>query len=273
MSAVGKSQIVDDVRHLTLRNHLADRRLDRVAQRRGFLDAGAGARAQVQLDLAAVDGREEILAESRQRSQREGQQGRRGHRTQEYRGKVRAAAQGRSQQRAIPVAHALERSLESPLKARQRVAALGLRAAVVLFEPEFCERRNQRTRENVRGQHREHDRFGQWDEQEFGDAGEQEHGHEHDADRQGRDQRRQSDLVGAVENRGFHVLAVLEMVIDVLDGDRRIVDQNADRERESAQGHDVDRLSEGGQTANRRQNRQRDRNRDDQRAAPAAEEQ
>src|SRR6202030_2458400 len=70
-AAVGKAQIVDDVRYLILRDHFADRRLDRVAERRGFLDSRTGARAQVQLDLAAVDRREKILAEPGQRPQRE----------------------------------------------------------------------------------------------------------------------------------------------------------------------------------------------------------
>ncbi len=257
-AAVGKSQIVDDVRNLILRDHFADRCLDRVAERGGFLDAGAGARAQMQLDLAAVDGREKILAESRQRSERKGQQGGGGHRAQEDGRETRTAVQGGSQQRAIPFAHLLEAAFESLLKSREEVPALGLRADDVFLEPELCQRRDQRTRQNVGGQHGENHGFGQGDEQEFGDAGEQEHGHEHDADRQGRDQRRQGDLVRAVENRGFHILAVLEMVVDVLDGDRRIVDQDADRKGESAQGHDVDRLAERGQTANRGQDRQGD---------------
>jgi len=98
----------------------------------------------------------------------------------------------------------------------------------VLLEPEPGESRNQGARQNVRGNIANTHSLGQGDEQELGDTGEQEHGYEHDADRQGRDQRRQGNLARTVENRRFHILAVLEMIIDVLDGDRRVVDQNAD---------------------------------------------
>src|SRR6266403_1710962 len=272
-AAVGKSQIVVDAGNLTSWNHLADGCLDCIAKRRGLLYTGAGARTQVQLDLAGVDGRKEVLAETRQRPQRKGEQGGRRHGTQEYCGESRTAVEGRSQQGAIPVAHLLEASFEALLQAHQKVSASGPRAAVVLPEPELGESRNQGARQNVRGQHREHHRLSQGDEQELGDTGEQEHGYEHDADRQGRDQRRQGNLARAAENRRFHILTVLEMIVDVLDGDRRVVDQDADRQRESAQCHDVDRLAQRGQAANRRQDRQGDRNRDDQGAAPTAQEQ
>ena len=50
------------------------------------------------------------------------------------------------------------------------------------------------------------------------------------------------DLLRAVEDGGLDVLALLEMPVDVLDGDGCIVDQNADGQRQSAQRHDVERL-------------------------------
>ena len=40
------------------------------------------------------------------------------------------------------------------------------------------------------------------------------------------------------------VLALLEMPVDVLDRHRRVVDQDADRERQAAERHDVERLAE-----------------------------
>ena len=43
---------------------------------------------------------------------------------------------------------------------------------------------------------------------------------------------------------GSSVLALLEVPVDVLDRHRRVVDQDADREREAAERHDVDRLAE-----------------------------
>ena len=44
-------------------NVLADGRVDVVAERGGLFDAGAGAGADVNLELAGVDGGEEVLAE------------------------------------------------------------------------------------------------------------------------------------------------------------------------------------------------------------------
>ena len=47
---------------------LADRTVDQIAKPRRFLDARAGLGAHVQLELAGVAGREEILAEPRQQA-------------------------------------------------------------------------------------------------------------------------------------------------------------------------------------------------------------
>ena len=38
----------------------------------------------------------------------------------------------------------------------------------------------------------------------------------------------------------FHLLAMLEMVVDVLDRHRRVIDEDADGERQSAERHDVE---------------------------------
>jgi hypothetical protein len=111
---------------------------------------------------------------------------------------------------------------------------------VFLLEPELGERRHERPRQNVGGQHREDHRFGEWNEQILGDAGELEHRHEHDADRQRGDERRERDLLSAFEDGLLDLTAVLEMVVDVLDGHRRIVDEDADRQGKAAQRHDVD---------------------------------
>src|SRR6202035_3142712 len=57
------------------------------------------------------------------------------------------------------------------------------------------------------------------------------------------------------------------------DRDRSIVDQYADGERKTAQGHDVDGLAEPGQGGQREQNGERDLDQDDDRRAPTAQEQ
>ncbi len=110
-------------------------------------------------------------------------------------------------------------------------------------------------------------------EQEARDALEEEHRHEHDADAEQRHEGRRHDLPRAVHDGGLDVLALLEVPVDVLDGDRGVVDQDADGQRQAAQGHDVQRLAERRQQRDRAQDGQRDRDGDDHRRAPAAEEQ
>ena len=49
---------------------------------------------------------------------------------------------------------------------------------------------------------------------------------------------------GAVHDGGLDVLALLEVPVDVLDRDRRIVDQDADGKGKAAERHDVERLAD-----------------------------
>ena len=69
---------------------------------------------------------------------------------------------------------------------------------IVFLQPVLGQCRHQRSRQHVRGQHREHHRFRQGHEQIAGDAGQHEHRHEHDADGEGGDEGGQGDLVRAV---------------------------------------------------------------------------
>ena len=64
------------------------------------------------------------------------------------------------------------------------------------------------------------------------------------------------DLRGAVHDRGLHFLAVLQMPVDVFDRHRSVVDQDADREREPAERHDVQRLAHRRQRDDGAENRQ-----------------
>ena len=80
------------------------------------------------------------------------------------------------------------------------------------------------------------------------------------------------DFVRAARDRRQDVLAVLlHMAIDVFDRDRRVVDEDADRQRQTAERHHVDRLAEQRKRGQRAENRERYRDRDDQRRAPTAE--
>jgi hypothetical protein len=68
-------------------------------------------------------------------------------------------------------------------------------------------------------------------------------------------------------------LPALQVGVNVLDRHRRFVHQNADRQRQAAQRHQVDRLPGDPQRQHRRHQRQRNVQHHDQRAAPVAQEQ
>ena len=59
------------------------------------------------------------------------------------------------------------------------------------------------------------------------------------------DQRGDGDLRRAVEDGLLDLLARFEIAVDVLDFDGGVVDQDADGQRQAAEGHDVDGLAEG----------------------------
>jgi hypothetical protein len=63
-----------------------------------------------------------------------------------------------------------------------------------------------------------------------------------------------------------------EVRVDVLDRDRRFIDEDADGERQPAERHDVDRLARRPRAPRRREQRKRDRDDDDRRASPVAQE-
>ena len=66
---------------------------------------------------------------------------------------------------------------------------------------------------------------------------------------------------------------LLHLGVDVLDLDGRLVHQDADRQRQAAQRHQVDRLARQPQADDGRQQRERDVEHDDDHAAPVAQEQ
>ncbi len=67
-------------------------------------------------------------------------------------------------------------------------------------------------------------------------------------------------------------MPLFEVALDVFDGDCGVVDEDADGERQTAEGHDVDGLAKQAEDDDRGQDRQRDGDGDDDGAAPASEE-
>ena len=62
-------------------------------------------------------------------------------------------------------------------------------------------------------------------------------------------------FVRAIQDAFLQILSLAELTLDVLDGDRGIIHQNSNRQRQTAQGHDVDGFAERTQDQQRRQNR------------------
>ena len=178
---------------------------------------------------------------------------------------------GRFQRAAITSARTFEATFEARLETAQATA--GLRVVVVFFQPIERQRRYQGSRQHVRGQHRKDHRFGQRREKVFGDAAEKEDRHKDDTDRQRRNQRRHGDLMRAFQDRVVDLLAFLQMRVDVFDGHGCIVDEDADRQRQTTERHDVDGFAQRRERDDRGENRQRNRYRDDQGGAPGAEKQ
>ena len=80
-------------------------------------------------------------------------------------------------------------------------------------------------------------------EQVFGRTLQQEHGNEYDADAERRQERRNRDFACARHDRLMQRLVHGDMTLDVLDHDRAVVDQDADRQRETAESHGIQRLT------------------------------
>ena len=136
------------------------------------------------------------------------------------------------------------------------------------------EHRHQRQRDDQREQQRERDRQRLVPEQLAGDAGDEHHREEH---RDG-GQRRGGD--GRATSRGAEPRGLDGgrrpcscVAHDALEHDDRVVDQHADRERDAAQRHDVERQVERVHQHERAEHRDRDRDAGDQGGARIAQEQ
>ena len=137
-----------------------------------------------------------------------------------HRDEQRAPVDQRGEQELVAVAKPLESALRKPAESSTnglREGPAGGRAACSRY---MRQSRNQRARENIRGQHGEDHRFRQRHEQVAGHAAQEEHRQEHDADAERRDQRGNGDLGCAFEDRVVTACALFEVALDVLDGRR-----------------------------------------------------
>ena len=97
--------------------------------------------------------------------------------------------------------------------------------------------------------------------------------HEHREDRERRRRHGEPDLVGAVVRRLVMIFALLHVPHDVLAHNDRVVDQNADRQRQAHERHRLELEAERPHGDEARQHGDRQRHAGDHRRAPRIEEQ
>src|SRR5277367_4415597 len=167
-SAVGQADVVDDGDDLLLRDRLPYGVVDPVADGGHVFDAGSGAGAHVNLELATIDGREEVLAEEgiEHCSGDDGEDGKQNK-------KDNGVGQTGLKNAVIAAAEFLEVMLEAKLKADQRIVAR--HSSVVGFVVEFLQKvfghgRHDGTRQYVGGEHGKADGLAERHEEIPGDA-------------------------------------------------------------------------------------------------------
>ena len=224
----------------------------------------------MQLELPAIHVRKEILAQpGDQENQRDHAHGK------ENSQETAPVMEAQFQQFTILFPEALERFLKANLHPNQRIAAGFRQMAGFLLVPSeqvLCHRRDQRPRKQVRGQHGKYHRFGHRNKQVSRHAGQKKHWNKHDADGQGRHERRNCDLLRTVENRLLNLLALSDVSIDVLDLHRGVIHQYADRQGQTSQRHDVDGLAQRAEHDEGCEDREWDRDRNNNSAPPISEE-
>ena len=262
---VGKADVIEDVVHLVLRDGGTNGLLDEITQTCGFLDTGSGFGADVEDEGAVIAVGKEILSEQRDEQQRneadEQEEG--------YEDFARFDELG--EERLVGGPDGFKAALKSALDAGKDI----LRERGVMvdgLEEVHGHRRYEGSRQDVGGDHREDDGFGERHEEIARDAGEEEHRQEDDADGERGNQRRDGDLGGAFEDGFAQLVALFEIAFDVLDGDGGVVDQDADGECEATEGHDVDGLADEAENDDGGEDRERDGDGDDEGGAPGAEE-
>ncbi len=235
---IRNADVVENAGDFPRRNFRANGMVDLTGQPLGFLDARAGVRADVQQKLSGIHRREKIPAEHRRQ-----QPGRDAKQEKEH-CKRPAMFKTAFQQGAIATPKTVEAVFKGALKFDQRQEPDGNLGFVNVFAVQFHiavkphhQRGHERPRKDVAGEHGKHHGFRQRHEQITRHAGQKKHGHEHDANAQRRDKRRQCDFLRADENRIFQLFAGRHVAMDVFNRHRRVVHQNADRQRQTAERH------------------------------------
>jgi hypothetical protein len=247
--------------------------LDRAENPLGFLDARAFRGAHMEAKLARIDVREEVGSNHEDQAQRgKHQQG-------IDAAHARAMVQAPAEHSAVPGPHFFEPRIEFVMRVPDETFGVGqpfLASRVnIHFRAQHVMHHcgDQRTREEIRHQHGEGHRECERCEEKFRRTCQQQHRNEDNADGEGRDERGQRDLLSAIENGACEHFRHSHIAVDVFNLHCGVVDQDADGQRHAPERHHIDGVARGPQDDARGENRQRYGSADDDRAAPAAEEQ
>src|SRR4051812_33759969 len=178
--AIRQTDVVDDPCKFLRWDLLTDLVLHVVAQRSGFFNSCSSLGAQVQREFTAIDRWEEVLSQPWQQSERNEAC------EQKCRDENATMINECFEQPAICATNTFKSTLERALKARERVPAGFMRTAFgTPLEQVLGERGDERSRKQVRSQHRKYNRLSQRHKEVPRDTGEQEHRHKDDANAQG----------------------------------------------------------------------------------------
>ena len=155
---IGQPNIVEDRHQFIFGDLLVQVFLNLIAEPGGLFHAQSGTGPHVQPHQAGIHRREEVLAQEEHQSHRQNAK------RQKARSEHLAMSEGGFQKLVIAAAKLLETGLEPALVAPED--CLGpVRPVLMAAHDVHHQRRNQRSRQEVRGQHGEHHGFGQRHEQ------------------------------------------------------------------------------------------------------------
>src|ERR1035437_263558 len=236
-----------------------------VAKTGCFFHPQTGAAAQVQPYQAGVNRWKKILSQEEHPDQR--QQAERKKKA----GEQPAMLDRSFQQLVVAAAELVETPFKSALKSSHERLRAG-RLMLVSSHDVHHEGGDERSRKEIRGQHGEDHGLGERHEEKFRHARQEKQGHEHDADANRGDEGGYGDLRRAIENRLLHLFALGKVALDVFDFHGGVIHKDPNCQRQTAQGHDVNRLPERTEHEDGYEDRKRDRDGDDNGGTPVTEE-
>src|ERR1700722_3862124 len=197
-------------------------------------------------DLPGINRRKEILPEKWHQDER------RHGTSQEPRGRQLRTPENAREKSVVAVTDLLKPMLESELETLQRISRWSSWTSSAVSQMRhpyqvLGQRRDQGAGQQERSDEGKNDGFRQRPEQIAGYAAKLEHRCEHDAHADQRDEGRNNDLLGAIQDSRFKRLALLQVPVDVLERNSALIDQDPDRKREPPERHHIDRFAQPGQ--------------------------